>query len=178
MEKESSTVNSFFAWVENSVVSTAVRESDSILGIPALLVLHVIGMGFFAGTNAAIDLRILGVGKSVPLRPMKQFFPLLWFALAVSLLSGLLLMIAYPTKALTNPIFYTKMLCITLGLILLRLIRKEIFSNPHDDGTPAIRRNVTILAGLSLGLWVAAIAAGRLLAYTYKWEMVGIPAIL
>ena len=34
------------------------------------------------------------------------------------------------------------------------------------------------LAIVSLLSWVALITAGRLLAYTHKWEMLGVPAIL
>ena len=64
------------------------RSLDSILAIPALLVLHTIGMGFVAGTSAAIDLRILGVAKRMPLAPMERFLPVLWLALVVSVASG------------------------------------------------------------------------------------------
>ena len=34
------------------------------------------------------------------------------------------------------------------------------------------------LAVISLAAWGALIAAGRYLAYTHKWEMLGVPAIL
>ena len=171
-------MESLFSWIENSPVSTAIRKSDSILAIPTLLVLHTIGMGFVAGTSAAIDLRILGVAKRVPLRPMERFLPVLWLGVAVNVASGLLLLISYPTKALTNPVFYAKLLCIALGLMLLQMIRSEVFRKSDDAGMPAISTKAKGLAAVSLCLWIAAIASGRLLAYTYKWEMVGIRAIL
>ena len=171
-------MDSLFSWIENSPVSTAIREFDFILAIPTLLVLHTIGMGFVAGTSAAIDLRILGVAKRVPLRRWNGSFPCCGSRWWSSVASGLLLLISYPTKALTNPVFYAKLLCIALGLMLLQMIRNEVFRKSDDAGMPAISTKAKGLAAISLCLWIAAIASGRLLAYTYKWEMVGIRAIL
>ena len=43
------------------------------------------------------------------LAPIGRFFPVLWLALAAKK-KCILLLIAYPTKALTNPLFYVKLL--------------------------------------------------------------------
>ena len=40
-----------------------------------------------------------------------------------------------------------------------------------------IERGDKRLAVISIAIWLAAITAGRLLAYTYRWEMLGLPAI-
>ena len=163
----------FFTWIEDGVVSTWIRESTSIFAFPTIIVLHTIGMGFLAGTNAAIDLRILGVAKRIPLKPMEKFLPVLWLALGVNVVSGIALLIAYPTKALTNPVFYVKLACIAVALFILRLIRIEVFRAPQSD-RPG--RKAAILAAASLFFWIAGITAGRLLAYTHTWVMVGIRA--
>ena len=60
----------YLVWLEATALSTWLRESVSLLAFPFVLVLHTVGMGFLAGANAAIDLRILGVAAGVPLRPM------------------------------------------------------------------------------------------------------------
>jgi len=80
------------------------------------LTVHTIGMGFLAGTNAAIDLRILGVAKRVPLPALVKFYPILWIALAANFVSGVLLFMGYPYKAFTNPVFYVKLSLIALGV--------------------------------------------------------------
>src|SRR3954464_686363 len=101
----------FLAWIENSELSAWVR-GESIewtYVFPVIVTLHTIGMGFLAGGSAAIDLRILGVASNIPLKVMGQFLPVLWLAFAVNAVSGVLLLIAYPTKALTNPVFYVKL---------------------------------------------------------------------
>ena len=40
----------------------------------------------------------------------------MWAGFWVNAVSGVLLLIAYPTKALTNPLFYVKLVLIAIGL--------------------------------------------------------------
>src|SRR5947207_11690705 len=106
----------FLAWIETSELAMWVR-GDSGGGefvFPVIVTLHTLGMGFLAGGSAAIDLRILGLAPQVPLKSMGHFLPLIWLASAVMVISGVLLLIGYPTKALTNPMFYLKLCLIAL----------------------------------------------------------------
>ncbi len=159
-------MNPLFVWLESSSFSVWVRESNSVFAFPAILTLHTIGMGLVAGLNAAIDLRILGFAPRVPLMEMKRFFPLVWIAFWVNAASGVVLLIGYPTKALTNPVFYSKLLCIALGLAVLLLLKRHVFRDPRLDENPVPRKG-RMLAVASLVCWTGAITAGRLLAYTY-----------
>ncbi len=78
--------------------------------------------------------------------------------------SGLLLLIGYPTKALTNPIFYLKLALIGIAMTLLVRMSRIIFNSaPEPEFPPALRS----WAIASLVCWAGAITAGRLLAYTY-----------
>jgi hypothetical protein len=163
---ESSRMDAVFAWIELTALSLWVRESPTMWAFPFILVLHTIGMGFLAGPSAAIDLRILGVAKRIPLSSMAKFFPVMWAAFALNAASGLLLLIAYPAKALTNPIFYLKLLCIGLAVAILVFIRKSLFTHRSWDSS-APPRGAKRLAAASLLLWIVATVAGRLLAYTH-----------
>ena len=102
-------MHSLFVWLETSSFSVWVRESTSVFAFPTILSLHAIGMGMVAGTNAAIALRILGAAPRVPLLELKRFFPIIWLGFWVNAMSGVVLLIGYPTKALTNPVFYAKL---------------------------------------------------------------------
>ncbi len=57
----------FFRWLEGTAVSAWVSESPSLLGLPLTLVLHTIGLAFLGGASVAIDARILGLARGVPL---------------------------------------------------------------------------------------------------------------
>ena len=172
------TVDPFFAFVEQSELASWVRgESiDWTFVFPVVVTLHTIGMGFLAGGSAAIDLRILGLAPRMPLKFMRQFLPILWLAFAVNAVSGILLLIAYPTKALTNPVFYMKVCLIALAVWLLHRIGVVVLQAANvEQGVVTLQAKR--LAWASLLSWVALITAGRLLAYTHKWEMLGVPAI-
>ena len=61
-----------------------------------------------------------------------------------------------------------------LMTLLLKVSGFSLAKARLPDGAAKAR----LLAGASLATWIALIAAGRYLAYTHKWEMLGVPAIL
>jgi hypothetical protein len=127
-------------------------------------------MGLAAGINAAFALHILGVGAAIPSHELRRFVPLMWLGFWLNAASGLLLLIAYPTKALTNPIFYIKLSLIALAMALFVLVRRRIFQTPGDANLQDQRtslRSLRFYGVASLACWAGAITAGRLLAYTY-----------
>jgi hypothetical protein len=159
-------MNAFLIWVETSALSIWVRESPSVFAFPIILSFHTIGMGFLAGMNAAIALRILGFAPRVPLMEARRVFPVLWAGFWLNAVSGIVLLIAYPTKALTNPMFYFKLTCVALGLVAQTLIRRRVLANAAA-GVDVVPMSGKLLAFSSLLLWAAVITSGRLLAYTY-----------
>jgi uncharacterized membrane protein len=168
----------FLRWIETSEIAMWVRgdTGGGEFVFPVIVTLHTLGMGFLAGGSTAIDLRILGIARSIPLKPMRRFLPLLWLAFAVNAVSGVLLLIAYPTKALTNPVFYVKVSVIAIAVWLVHRIGVVVLQTADVDqkGVDAAGKKLAIA---SLASWVALIAAGRLLAYTHKWEMLGVPSL-
>ena len=166
-----------FAWIEGSQISQLVRESDCICAFPTIITIHTICMGLLAGANTAISLRILGFAQGIPLARTADLFPLLWIAFAVNAVTGTLLLIAYPTKQLTNPVFYLKLALIGLAVWLFYRVGKEILHS-SAVGEKSVPAKARALAIASIASWVALIVAGRLLQYTHKWEMLGVPSIL
>jgi len=167
-------MESFFQHLEASGLSTWIRESDSLLAFPGILILHTLGMAFFAGTAAAIALIML---KAIPpVRPdaVARLFPVAWAGLALNAFSGVLLVVAYPTKALTNPVFYIKLACIGLMIGALRIARRRLRVTPLQIGiaVPALAKN-NALAMAMLLLAMFTIVSGRLLPYTYIHMLAG-----
>ena len=167
-----------FDWIEHTELSQWI-VGPSMLAFPTILTVHVLGTGFLAGTSAVIALRILGIARQVPLGLLELFYPILWIALAANAVSGTLLLIGYPYKAFTNPLFYVKLSLIALAIYLVVKIRNEVLRDLPGNKQPAdtaMWRRAKILAGLSLACWMGVIAAGRFLAYTHTWLRVGLPA--
>ena len=131
-----------------------------------MLFLHTLAMAFLAGTNAAVDLRVLGFAPEMRLAPMEKFFPLMWSSFWVMLVTGLVLLVAYPTKAFTNPVWYVKFTFVALALRNARSIQNQMFRDPGLDVRP-VPRQWKVLASTSLIFWAGAITAGKLLGHTY-----------
>ena len=157
-----------FKTIEESGLSTWIRDSPSIFGYWFILALHAIGMGLLVGASVVIDLRILGVARDLPMAPLKGLYGVIWTGFWIQLASGTLLLIAYPTKAFTNPDFYIKLTLVGVGVAVMQMIRKRVF-DASDLSDPAMMMKGKILATCSLALWAGAVTAGRLLAYTYNF---------
>jgi hypothetical protein len=170
-------VDPLFAWIEHSELSDWIRGSDCVCAFPTIVTLHNVGMAFLAGGGIAIDLRIIGFAPGMPLKPMARFLPLMWLAFGINATTGMLLLIAYPTKALTNPLFYIKLTMVAVALTLLYRIASDVLRAAAGDEKSFAAKSKR-LAAVSLAAWIALIAAGRYLAYTHRWEMLGVPAVL
>ena len=153
----------FFVWLEATSLSTWLRESPSLWAFPFVLILHTVGLAFFVGTNVAWDVRVLGFSLGIPLEALRRYFLVMWAGFWINAFSGVLLLIAYPTKALTNPLFYAKLALIAFGVVLAFRIRREVNGLAAPAHAPPMAR---MLAAVSLACWIAVIFAGRLLAYT------------
>ena len=154
--------------IEESGLSTWLRESESPFAFYFVLLFHTFGLALLVGANAVIDLRLLGIGRDIPLAPLKRLFAIMWLGFAVNAVSGVLLLIAYPTKALTNPVFYTKLTLIGFAVWIITKLQSRVFGDSGLNETAMMGRGRT-LAKWSLVLWIGVITAGRLLAYTYEY---------
>lgn len=142
-------------WIERSAFSIWTKESSWALF--AFLAVHTISMGFALGTGMAINLRVLGVASRVPLLQLPKLAPAMNVALVFVLISGVLLVIAYPAKALTNPLFYVKLLVLVAAWLLTRRLTR------FSAGAGA-----KLIAILCLLFWAAGLTAGKYLEYTYR----------
>ena len=158
----------FLRSIEDSSFSTWMRESDSPFAFYFVLLFHTFGLALLVGANGLVDLRLLGFFRTMPLVPLKRFFSIMWLGFWINATTGTLLLIAYPTKALTNPVFYAKLTIIGSAMWILTKLQKEVFADTSVTETDMMARGAT-LAKWSLVLWLGAISAGRLLAYTYKY---------
>jgi hypothetical protein len=162
-------VHAYFDWIEHTGLSLWIRE-DSIWAFPNILILHTVGLAFLVGANVALNARVLGVARGVPLAAMLPFFRVMWLGFWVNAVSGVLLLLAYPTKALTNPLFYVKLVLIAIALAHAQWLRAQIQKPQAFDG-PHATATLRMLSAAALFCWFAAVTAGRLLAYTYTYLM-------
>jgi hypothetical protein len=157
-----------FKTIEESGISTWIRDSPSFFAYWFILSFHAVGMGLVAGASLVIDLRILGVARDLPLAPLKRLYSIIWAGFWIQVASGLLLLIAYPTKAFTNPDFYLKLAFIGLAVAAMSKLNKRVFNDSSLSDADMMIKGRT-LAAWSLFCWAGVVTAGRLLAYTYNY---------
>ena len=153
-------VPAFLDTIERSGLSTWIRESESAFAYYFVLVIHNIGLALLVGTCGVLGATLLGFVPELPFAPLRRFFRFIWIGFWLNVVSGVFLLIAYPTKALTNPLFYVKLLLVAVGVWTLRRIEREV----------EVKRS---LALWMLGLWLGVLTAGRALAYTASYILYG-----
>jgi hypothetical protein len=112
------------------------------------------------GSILALDLRLLGLGRAIPIQPMAQLLlPVsrLGFLLAISM--GLLLFSADAAHVVRNPAFQTKLLLIAAALVNIVIAHVGPWRRAEASG------GAKVTALVSLLLWLGAVCAGRLIAY-------------
>jgi hypothetical protein len=143
-------------------IGTTVKTSSWIF--QTLEALHFIGLATLIGGIAALDLRILGVAKRLPVAPLHKLLPLVFIGFGINLVTGVLFFLSDPLGYGVNPSFQLKMVFILLAG--LNALWFELKLAPHVDewgsGVDA-STHAKIVCGVSLFLWAGIITAGRLL---------------
>jgi hypothetical protein len=145
-------VKQVFATLEQTGLSIWMREDPYAYFIA--LIFHAFGMALLVGGALVVCLRILRTPRAAVLPGCHEFRSVLWWGAILAVISGVLLLAAYPAKALTNPVFAIKMVCLIFAALLLR-----------GPTRPK--------AAISLVLWFAGVAGGKLLLHTYTVLTVG-----
>jgi hypothetical protein len=148
--------------LEGSEFATWLRESPSVWAYPTVLTLHTLGLGILVGANWALDLRVLGFARAIPMASLVSSFRAMWIGFWINTLSGVLLFAADATTKGTTTVFVWKLGIIAAGVVALVLLKQRVYGSADPE---TIGFSAKLLAGASLVLWVAAIGAGRLMAY-------------
>lgn len=164
MQDTSTNIPHFLATVEESGLSMWVRDNP----FWAILSAHALGMALLVGASLVIALRLLGVAADLPLAPLKRLYSFIWVGFWIQVVSGLLLLIGYPTKQLTNPDFYLKLVLIAAGMIVMAMLKKRVFTDPGMSEKDMMLRGKALAIGALL-VWTGVVTSGRLLAYTYTY---------
>jgi uncharacterized membrane protein len=125
--------------------------------------LHFIGLALLIGCLGALNLRMLGFFKEIPLRPLHQLVPWALVGFAINVTTGVLAFIGMPGFYTYDIVFWMKMGAIMLlGLNAAAFYFTETFTvvehmGPGEDAPPFAK----LIAASSLILWFVVITLGR-----------------
>jgi hypothetical protein len=148
---------SFCKWLETTWWGTGVRTSLWVY--PFTQLIHFSGLSLWLGTNAAVDLRLLGVGKKrqTATQLSDALFAWNWIGFGIVVLGGFLLFSATATTYVVNAAFRVKLgIFLPLALIWHIVVQQKTHTWGQTPDTPAVAK----LAGLiELLLWVSVVTA-------------------
>jgi len=149
--------------LENSGFSEWLKGSPSIWAYPTVITLHTLGLGVLVGANWALDLRLLGAAPGIPLPAMVKLFRPMWIGFWINSVTGVMLFAGDATTKGTTWLFMGKLALVVVGVVIIVLTRRSVYGRGVE--TPQVSGQARALAVASLVVWVAAIAAGRYMAY-------------
>ncbi len=145
-------MDAIFAAIEQWPLSVWAREDYYAYFVA--LIFHAWGMALLVGGGIVISLRAMGFAAGARLAAFRGLLPLMGIGALLALPSGLLLLVAYPAKAFTNPVFGIKFACLVAAALLVRRLLDE-------------SRTTRAAGALCLLLWLGGVTAGKLLLHTY-----------
>jgi hypothetical protein len=155
------------AAVEGSAIADSIRESDVLF--PLIESIHVIAISLVVGSILVLDLRLLGVASVQ--RPVNRLassiLPVTWGAFGIAAATGLLLFVSNASKYLANGYFDAKLCLIAAAglnmMVFHGVSAREMATWAHEEATPVSAR---VAGALSILIWIAVVACGRLIGFT------------
>lgn len=149
-------------WLRETPLGEAVREMPGLF--PFCEMAHFMGLSLLLGAMLVIDLRVMGMFRSVSYAAVLKLIPFAIAGFAINLVTGVCFIAGNPFLYFTNNAFYLKLLVIALGginaLWFTFAEHRQIAGLPNDAPAPMAAR---IMAGASLSMWLLVILLGRLL---------------
>ncbi|WP_151637561.1 DUF6644 family protein [Noviherbaspirillum aerium] len=155
-----------FGWLEATALGSGMRSS--LWMYPIVEIFHIVGFVFLVGAVFMFDLRLLGLSKNLPVTAMARHL-LRWSVLGLFLVvpAGLMMFSAHPGDFISNRVFQLKLLLILAAGINAAIFHTGVYQTVDGWNTQASAPSLARFhAALSMALWIAVIACGRLLAYT------------
>jgi len=152
-------------WLSHTAVSAHLQKCEWT--IPAIQTVHILSIAAAISSAFLLDLRFLGL--FAPGRPTyviaRRLQPWGTVALVSLAVSGGLLIVAEPSRSLTNVVFAVKLLILTAALLGNWVLKRGLRVDLHFWDREPARKLSKIIAIISLLLWSGVVLAGRLIAY-------------
>jgi hypothetical protein len=104
--------------------AAAVILRNSVWTYPLVNAGHILGVALLVGTIIPLDLRLLGLWRSVPAAPLWQVLrPTAAFGLVMAVFFGSLLFITRATEYAESPLFIFKMIAVGTGTLNALIIK-------------------------------------------------------
>jgi hypothetical protein len=157
----------FMAWLEGSALGRAMRGSG-VWTYGVVNLIHILGVASLFGSVLALDLRLLGLWRQVPLKAISRpTVPIASAGFVIAATSGACLLATKATEYVGNPFLYIKFPAILFGLVNVGVLSCLPGWRMRNTRELSLREQfqLAIAGGVSLVCWLTAITAGRMIGY-------------
>jgi hypothetical protein len=136
-------------------------------GWPAAESIHFIGLSLLVGCIGLFDLRLLGIGRRIPIAALHKLIPWGLVGYGINVVSGSMFLMTEPDQYIYNPSFHFKLLFMGIaGFNALAFYATGLYRQIRESGASAdAPRAAKLIAAISLSMWIAVIVGGRLLTF-------------
>jgi hypothetical protein len=160
-------VHDLLAWLESSMLGHAMRNSG-VWSYGVVNLAHILGVSALFGAVLVLDLRLLGLWRTVPLPSIAgPTVPVATTGFVIAAVSGVALLATKATEYSDNPFLLIKFVAIAVALLNVAAVssRPAWKEMGRREPTAADRRTLAIGGAISLVAWLTAIGAGRMIGY-------------
>jgi hypothetical protein len=126
---------------------------------------HILGIGMILGPILALDARLLGLFRKVPLSVIGPYLSnAAKVGVALALLTGLALFTVRPNDYIDNPAFLIKLGIVAVAVANAMMINRATRWRAAVAGNE-IAASLQVQAAASAVLWIAALVAGRWIGF-------------
>jgi hypothetical protein len=160
-------VEPVLAWLEGSALGHAVRSSG-VWTYALINLAHILGISSLFGAVLALDLRLIGMWRRVPVAALaRPVVPIATAGFLLAALSGICMLATNGTEYVGNPFLVVKFLAISVGVINVAALNLLPAWRGRHAGALSIagERQLAVSGAVSLVCWVTAVTAGRMIGY-------------
>ena len=155
----------FLAWLETSMLGHAMRNSG-VWTYGVVNLGHILGVATLFGAVLVLDLRLLGLWRTVPIPSIAgPTVPVATAGFVIAALTGVGLLATKATEYAGNPFLLIKFPAIAVALLNVAVVtsRPAWKHMGRPDQAAGDRRTLAVAGAVSLAAWLTAIGAARMI---------------
>lgn len=158
-------IQAFAAWLNTTGLHRFATGSPWVWA--TMETLHFLALAVMVGTIGVLDLRLLGVGRGLPLAPFRALVPIGVAAFVVNTATGIVFLAGAPYQYIYNLAFQMKLLFILAAGVNIALfygtgLSRRTFEVRAGTLVPTAAR---VVGAVSLIAWVGVMYWGRMLTF-------------
>jgi hypothetical protein len=126
---------------------------------------HFLGLTLLFGSIAAWDLRLLGVGRQIPVDAFHRLVPFAVAGFLVNAMSGFAFVMTEANQYIYNPAFQLKLGLLVVACLNVLVFYALFFRRIRGSSGQTLPVGARVIGAVSLACWIGVIVCGRMITF-------------